>query len=65
MVAVVLLPSGASCSETLAWRRLTSERAALPLRIAKVLVGELVSKTGGNIIGVVSALTLLVGGLGC
>lgn len=65
MVAMGLLPGGASSPGTLAWRRLTAERAPLPLHAAKVLVGELVSQTGGNIVGIVSTLTLLVGRLGC
>ena len=65
MVAVILLPSGTSCSGTLARRRLTPERAPLPLRTAEVLVGKLMRKTGSNVIGVVSTLTLLVGRLRC
>lgn len=65
VVAVVLLSSGTSCPGTLAWRVLAAKRAPLPLRTAEILVGELVSKTGGNIIGVVSALTLLIGRLWC
>lgn len=65
MVAIILLPGGGSCPWTLARRRLAAEWAPLPLNTAEVLVRELVSKTGGDIIGVVSALTLLIRGLRC
>lgn len=65
VVAIVLLSDCTTCPGTLAWGVLTAKRAPLPLRTAEILVGELVSQTGGNIIGVVSALTLLIGRLGC
>ena len=63
MVAMILLPGSGSCSGTLARRRLAAEWAPLPLHTAEVLVRELVSKTGIDIIDVVSALALLIGGL--
>lgn len=65
VAAIVLVSDGATCPGTLAWGVLAAKRAPLPLRIAEILVGELVSKAGGNIIGVISALTLLIGRLRC